>query len=60
MMFHEIKKPSERIATKANVGFSFNPDERAEISALIKNAKRVNVGLYDPDTKAEVSVDQQH
>lgn len=68
-MFHEIKRPSERIATKANCG-SYDPDERAKPSKIdtsrpidyltmryMDTGKSVFEESFDPDQKAEVSFD---
>lgn len=49
MMFREIKRPSERIASKFGNG-NFDPDKRAEISH-----NSVNTQNYNPDERAEVT-----
>lgn len=64
MMFHEIKKPSERVATKANLG-NYDPDKRAEVSIdtsrpidyITMRYRDTGKSVFDPDQKAEVSFD---
>lgn len=58
MMFHEVKRPSEHIATKANVGY--DPDKRAEVSKPDPNeridfSKPLNYRRHDPNERIDFS-----